>query len=858
MWRLRIEQYFQIQDYTPWDVIENGNSFKLVAQTIEDLEQIHKDDLKEIKLKWQLALLSIRAKRVPRNQENRTRNQETTRRTVNMEDTSSKAMVEIDGAAILKSKLEEISKEKNDIENKIKKFENAPQCLDKLIKIQITNKSKRDLGYVSYNAILPPHIGRFSPLRFEFSHSGLPEFAEPSVESYEVKTTEVVTQTSSVKISEPVKENNGAPLIKDWESEREDEEIYPTSLTSRSLMKGILHLGEELKVNKVLVVKLDFKTPYELFKGRTHALSFMRPFGCHVTILNTLDHLGKFDGKFDEGFFVGYSTNSKAFRIYNTGTRKVEKNLHINFLENKPTIACDGPKWLFNIDALIESMNYAPVITGTNSIDFAGKEASFDKGQSSIETGPCQDYILIPLWNDGSLFDSSSKDSDGDNKDNDGPCKESKIDNQEMPNAKKSTKICLDGVEVDISNISTTYPVYTTPNIRIHKDCSLDNVIGDMQSVDLPRGKRSIGTKWVFRNKKDKRGIVIRNKSRLVAQGFTLEEGTDYDEVFALVERIKAIRLFLAYVSFMGFLVYQMDDKSAFLYGRIEDEVYVCQPPGFKDPDYPDKVYKVEKALYGLHQASKACQDKYVDEILRKFKYADVKPASTPMDKEKPLLNDLDGDDVDVHLYRSMIRLTFVGEAEQIWLSLILDKKMIKYELSTGFKQGKVYETAGHRIKSNDTEVVDFSTASPKKDADEITLADIKKSAAKDNSKAIMQETMESIRKFVPMESKCQIAYSKAGEGSLKEGESLKRPAEEELGHDSKRNKRRSTLKRRFGEIIEFGQGKDICMLVAKEYLLSRGSLLTMLVQKLQVDEHNEMAEELLRKIFMQEKRPRK
>ncbi|GJS97296.1 putative ribonuclease H-like domain-containing protein [Tanacetum coccineum] len=124
--------------------------------------------------------------------------------------------------------------------------------------------------------------------------------------------------------------------------------------------------------------------------------------------------------------------------------------------------------------------------------------------------------------------------------------------------------------------------------------------------VDLPNGKRAIGTKWVFRNKKDERGIVIRNKARLVAQGYTQEEGIDYDEVFAPVARIEAIRLFLAYASFMGFIVYQMDVKSTFLYGTIEEEVYVCQPFSFEDPQFPNKVYKVEKALYGLHQAPKA------------------------------------------------------------------------------------------------------------------------------------------------------------------------------------------------------------------------------------------------------------
>nr|GEY02713.1 putative ribonuclease H-like domain-containing protein [Tanacetum cinerariifolium] len=136
--------------------------------------------------------------------------------------------------------------------------------------------------------------------------------------------------------------------------------------------------------------------------------------------------------------------------------------------------------------------------------------------------------------------------------------------------------------------------------------------------VDLPYGKRAIGTKWVYRNKKDERGIVIINKARLVAQGHTQEGGTNYEEVFAPIARIESIRLFLAYASFMGFMVYQMDVKSAFLYGTIEEEVYVCQPPGLEDPDHPDKVYKVVKALYGLHQAPRAWYETLATYLLEK------------------------------------------------------------------------------------------------------------------------------------------------------------------------------------------------------------------------------------------------
>ncbi|GKD27562.1 putative ribonuclease H-like domain-containing protein, partial [Tanacetum coccineum] len=138
-----------------------------------------------------------------------------------------------------------------------------------------------------------------------------------------------------------------------------------------------------------------------------------------------------------------------------------------------------------------------------------------------------------------------------------------------------------DGSETDMNNLDTT--------IHLQEVWTL---------VDLPNGKRAIGSKWVFKNKKDKRGIVKRNKARLVAQGYTQEEGIGYDETFVLVARIEAIRLFLAYASFKDFMVYQMDVKSAFLNGKIEEEVHVCQPPGFEDPDFPDRVYKVEKALF--------------------------------------------------------------------------------------------------------------------------------------------------------------------------------------------------------------------------------------------------------------------
>ncbi|GJZ69183.1 putative ribonuclease H-like domain-containing protein [Tanacetum coccineum] len=163
--------------------------------------------------------------------------------------------------------------------------------------------------------------------------------------------------------------------------------------------------------NRILIIKPYNKTPYELFLGRKPALSFMRPFGCPVTILNTLDHLGKFDGKADEGFFVGYSVNSKAFRVFNSRTRIVEENLHITFLENKPTIAGSGPEWLFDIDTLTKSMNYKPVVAGNQTNGNAGTKESIDAGQAEKKTVPSHEYILLPLCTQNPSFSSSSKDS---------------------------------------------------------------------------------------------------------------------------------------------------------------------------------------------------------------------------------------------------------------------------------------------------------------------------------------------------------------------------------------------------------------------------------------------------------------
>nr|GEX80448.1 putative ribonuclease H-like domain-containing protein [Tanacetum cinerariifolium] len=339
-------------------------------------------------------------------------------------------------------------------------------------------------------------------------------------------------------------------------------------------------------------------------------------------------------------------------------------------MENKPNVAGSGPAWLFDINSLSHTMNYHQVIAKNQTNTNAGFQDIEKAGEEETQT-----YVLFPVLSDGSTNSQNNN-------------KDALVDGKEHD----------DDIQKSVS-----------PDILSSSNGAQTRKQGDKTEN---KDKRAIGTKWVYRNKKDERGIVIRNKARLVAQGHTQEEGIDYEEVFAPVAKIKAIRLFLAYASFMGFLVYQMDVKSAFLYGTIEEEVYVCQPPGFEDPENPDKVYKVVKALYGLHQAPRAWYETlatyllqngfhrgtidqtlfikkqqkdillvqiYVDDIIfgatnkalcqsyeklmkDKFQMSSMgeltfflgKSASTPIDPEKPLLKDSDGEDVDVHTYRNL------------------------------------------------------------------------------------------------------------------------------------------------------------------------------------------------------------
>ncbi|GJT91928.1 putative ribonuclease H-like domain-containing protein [Tanacetum coccineum] len=490
--------------------------------------------------------------------------------------------------------------------------------------------------------------------------------------------------------------------------------------------------------NRVLVIKPHNKTPYELFLGRKPALSFMRPFGCLVTIFNTIDHLGTkaCDDAYSKSYpDIGFkplgedekkdvedpgNKDSKVPKVNDVDPKSsIELPNDPNMPELEDIVYSDDDKDVgaeADINNLDAFMSVSPIPTTR-----IHKDHLIDQIIGDLNSAPQTRRMTKNLKEHGlfSLVQQRTNHKDFQN------CLFACFLSQEEP--KKVIQALKDPSWIEAMQDELL-------QFKLQKVWTL---------VDLPNGKRAIGTKWVYRNKKDERGIVIKNKARLVAQGYTQEEGIDYDEVFAPVARIEAIRLFLAYASFKDFVVYQMDVKSAFLYGKIEEEVYVCQPLGFEDLDFPDRVYKVEKALYGLHQAPRAwyetlstylldngfqrgkidktlfirrvksdillvqvyvddiifgstkkslciefekmmhkkfqmssmgeltfflglqvkqkedgifiSQDKYVTEILKKFGFTDVKTASTPMETHKPLLKDADGEDVDEHLYRSMI-----------------------------------------------------------------------------------------------------------------------------------------------------------------------------------------------------------
>ncbi|GKA48114.1 putative ribonuclease H-like domain-containing protein, partial [Tanacetum coccineum] len=543
---------------------------------------------------------------------------------------------------LLRTELEKVKEEKEGFEFKIAKFEKSSKDLDQLLASQITDKSKKGFGY---NVVPSPHpliLNRPTPL--DLSYSGLEEFKKPEVNEYGPRDSSLKPTTGCDKESDNSKENTDDSLKQQQKTDSK------TSSVKSSLKENV----NTVKERGFNAVKPSACWVWKPIKPNSASLVFNKYNYIDAQLqlqwmLNCTCRKQSPSFKNSKTLIGGYvllvekqMEQNYWQRVYNIRTRKVQENLHIGFLENKPMIEENGLKWLFDLDSLTQSMNYVPVVAGTFSNDFAGIQGVSESSTSSQQD---QDWIAMPIWKDASYFGDASPnivdDAQIEDKDElhdeDDATEEQEVNtgsrevSTALPEVNTATPEDLVGPspasedshmedqEIKLGNIPQSYE----SSVQTRRMTSSYSELGFLSSIyegkthkDLLTCHRAIGTKWVYRNKKDERGIVIRNKARLVAHGHTQEEGIDYDEVFAPVARIEAIRIFLAYASYMGFMVYQMDIKSAFLYGQIEEEVYVCQPPGFEDPDHPNKVYKVVKALYGLHQAPRSWYDTLANYLL--------------------------------------------------------------------------------------------------------------------------------------------------------------------------------------------------------------------------------------------------
>nr|GEV84932.1 putative ribonuclease H-like domain-containing protein [Tanacetum cinerariifolium] len=506
----------------------------------------------------------------------------------------------------------------------------------------------KDVGFNEYCDVPPPPAQVYSPLKKDLSWMGLPEFVDDTVTDY-------TRPTPSIDVSK-------SGILQD----NIDDKGYWDSGCSRHMTRNISYLSENNLLlssteaeyvaaagccTNILWMKsqlTDYDVIYEkvpIYYDSTSAIAisnnpFLHSRTKHTDIRHhfSIDHILKghielhfipnqyqladiFTKPLDEPTFkrLIVELGRKGFRLSGL-SRVIEENLHVDFLENKSIEKGTGLDWLFDIDTLTNSMNYVPVVVSGTYSNIA--DTKKDAHQAVKEKESPLRFIALPNWFHEAQMATSNEVAKK-------VMQFQTIILHKRSNKRHKTK------DVDEQSFIAIIHQKTNPDLLLYclfscfilqeKPKKIVDALKDpswveaMQQellqfkiqnvwvlVDCPNRVRPIRTKWVLKNKKDERGIVIRNKARLVAQRHTQEEGIDYEEVFAHVARIEAIRLFLAYASYMGFTVYQMDVKSAYLYEAIDEEVYVMQPPSFQDLEFPHRVYKVEKAMYGLHQAPRA------------------------------------------------------------------------------------------------------------------------------------------------------------------------------------------------------------------------------------------------------------
>ncbi|KAK2411518.1 putative mitochondrial protein [Trifolium repens] len=348
--------------------------------------------------------------------------------------------------------------------------------------------------------------------------------------------------------------------------------------------------------NRIYIRPILNKTTYELFKGRKPNISYFHQFGCTCYILNNKVHLKKFDSKACKGIFIGYSERSKSYRVYNSETNIVEESMHVKFDDKEPDDKKSEP--VKDLSGSDESEDEAP---------------EYDNNIESKEDSEAQEDAPSDVAQEHQTIDDNSEESDiprNTFKYKSSHPEELILGNKNSPRKTRSNfrvEESLFGL-VSLIEPKTTSEALSDDAWIVAMEEELNqfkrNDVWDL--VPKPKHKNIIGTKWVYRNKLNEQGEVTRNKARLVAQGYSQQEGIDFTETYAPVARLEAIRLLLSYAVNHDITLYQMDVKSAFLNGVISEEVYVKQPPGFEDLTNPDHVFRLKKSLYGLKQAPRA------------------------------------------------------------------------------------------------------------------------------------------------------------------------------------------------------------------------------------------------------------
>ncbi|XP_019226340.1 PREDICTED: uncharacterized protein LOC109207804 [Nicotiana attenuata] len=369
-------------------------------------------------------------------------------------------------------------------------------------------------------------------------------------------------------------------------------ELLKTFAKIKGSLTTSLHQDLRNKMEWCLIRPSLKKTPYELWNGKKPNISYFHPFGCKCFIHNNgKDNLGKFDPKSDEGIFLGYSPSSRAYRVFNKRTLCIEESTHVVFVDTNPRPRSEKlPE--------DEEIPFVPksVITGKDH-----QSESVDQ-----QTQPVEESVEIhePSQTDQSTNVERDPPSNTPNEWKSEPGYPHKFnigDPQEGITIRRSQKS-----KSHVALISQLEPKKVDEALKdAHWISSMKKELDQFERnkvrelVPRPSNSSIIGTKWVFRNKLNKSGQVVRNKARLVAQGYSQQQGIDYDETFTHVARLESIQILLAFATHKGFKLFQMDVKSAFLNGYISEELYGKQPPGFANITFPDHVYKLTKALYG-------------------------------------------------------------------------------------------------------------------------------------------------------------------------------------------------------------------------------------------------------------------